>query len=126
VGVLADTDVIIDAERGSASVIAVHEEVSISVVTLSELLQGAERGESDRATRRRAFVEQFLRSVEAIPVDEVVARTHARLWADLARTGRTLGVHDSWLAATALTHGLGILTRDAAFERVPGLRVVTP
>ena len=100
--------------------------MSISVVTLSELLQGAERGESDSATRRRAFVEQFLRTVEAIPVDEVVARTHARLWADLAQTGRTLGVHDSWLAATALTHGLGILTRDATFGRVPGLRVVTP
>lgn len=116
----------IDAERGAASARAFEEQVSISVVTLSELLQGAELGESGVAARRRAFVEQFLIAVEAIPVDEAVARVHARLWAELARAGQSLGVHDSWLAATALTHGLGILTRDAAFGRVAGLRVVTP
>jgi predicted nucleic acid-binding protein len=31
-----------------------------------------------------------------------------------------------WIGATALTHGLGVITRNPRdFERVPGLRVVT-
>jgi tRNA(fMet)-specific endonuclease VapC len=114
--------VAIAAERGARGALDAAEELALSVVTVSELLQGAERG----LPTRRAFVEQLLDTVEPIDVTEPVARVHARLWAELATAGQTLGVHDSWIAATALTHGLGVLTRDAAFHRVPGLRVVSP
>ena len=38
-----------------------------------------------------------------------------------------IGPHDLWIAATALTHSLGVVTKNAAeFARVPDLRVVTP
>jgi tRNA(fMet)-specific endonuclease VapC len=50
---------------------------------------------------------------------------HAGVWAELAGRGEIIGSHDLWIAATALAHGLGIATRNAAeFERVPGLRVL--
>jgi predicted nucleic acid-binding protein len=36
-----------------------------------------------------------------------------------------IGAHDLWIAATALTHGLGVATRDRGdFARVQGLRVL--
>jgi tRNA(fMet)-specific endonuclease VapC len=56
-----------------------------------------------------------------------VARVHAELWAQLGARGETIGAHDLWIAATALTHGLGVATRNTAdFARVPGLRVLAP
>ena len=39
--------------------------------------------------------------------------------------GTRLGDHDLWIGATAITRGLGVLTRyDRDFARIPGLRVV--
>ncbi|MGH7566343.1 MAG: PIN domain-containing protein, partial [Gemmatimonadota bacterium] len=59
-----------------------------------------------------------------LPVDLVSARAHARLWAELAATGRPLGPHDLWLAAACLAHGLVMVTADVReFARVPGLLV---
>jgi hypothetical protein len=50
-----------------------------------------------------------------------VARTHARLWAQLA-AGTPVGAHDLLIAATALAHGYAVLTDDPRdFGRVPGL-----
>ena len=47
------------------------------------------------------------------------------IWARLAARGSVVGNHDLWIAATALSHGFGVATRDARdFERVPGLRVL--
>lgn len=61
----------------------------------------------------------------AIPITEPVARVHAEVWARLAARGIAIGAHDLWIAATALAHGLGLVTGNAAeLGRVPGLRVL--
>lgn len=126
---LIDTDLLIDAERGvgndDAERLMGKEDRAISVITVSELLHGAVRADGARRTRRLAFVEHLLAGIEALPVTETVARIHAGVWASLAGGGRVIGAHDLWIAATALTHGMGVATRNAAdFERIPGLRVV--
>ena len=35
-----------------------------------------------------------------------------------------LGENDLWIASTALYHRIPLVSRDRAFPRVPGLRVV--
>jgi tRNA(fMet)-specific endonuclease VapC len=95
------------------------------VVTVSELLHGALRASGARRNRRRAFVEHLLAGLEAVPITEPVARVHAEIWAGLARRGDVPGAHDLWIAATALAHGFGVVTRNSVdFGRVPGLRVL--
>ena len=126
---LIDTDLLIDAERGvgTGAVEAVlgDEERAISVITVSELLHGVRRTTGARRARRSAFVEHLLAGIRAIPITEPVARVHAEVWAQQAARGQVIGAHDLWIAATALVHGLGVATANAAdFERVPGLRVV--
>lgn len=127
--VLIDTSVLVDHERGAGSALLEerlgNEARAISVVTVSELLHGVHRARGATRTRRRAFVEHLLAEFDAIPVSEKVARVHAEAWAALAARGTMIGAHDLWIAATALAHGLGIVTTDAAdFSRVKGLRVV--
>ena len=95
------------------------------MITVSELLHGVHRATGARRTRRRAFVEHLLAGIEAIPITQPVARVHAEIWSELAGAGRVLGSHDLWIAATALTYGLGLVTGNASdFDRVPGLRVL--
>ena len=120
---------LIDAERAGAALLSTlgNEVAAISVITVSELMHGVHRATAAHEPRRRAFVEGLLSTFIAIPVTDAVALEHARLWALLEEQSSMIGPHDLWIAATAVAHSLGIVTRNAAeFARVPGLRVVTP
>ena len=98
----------------------------ISVITVSELLHGVHRAEGAVKARRLAFVEHLLASLPAVPIGEPIARMHAALWADLAAHGQMIGGHDLWIAATALSHDMPVVTGNVReFERVPGLRVLS-
>jgi tRNA(fMet)-specific endonuclease VapC len=130
VAVLIDTDMLVDLERGIAnagveSAIG-DEDRAISVITVSELLHGVHRASGAQRSRRSAFVEHVLAGMRAIEITEPIARVHADIWAQLAATGRLIGAHDLWIAATALAHGMGLATGNASeFRRVPGLQVIT-
>lgn len=118
-----------ESERGAWMVedLVGNEDWAISVITVSELLHGVYRARGQTRTRRQAFVEGLLAEAEAIPITVPVARLHAELWAQLAARGDVAGLHDLWIAATALAHGLAVATRNRLdFERVPGLEVVAP
>jgi tRNA(fMet)-specific endonuclease VapC len=127
VGVLIDTDVFIEQERGGGSLAeAVGDEPwGISVITASELLHGVQRARGAVRARRRAWVEEVLAGAEAVPITLPVARVHAEVWAQLAEAGIVVGQHDLWIGATALAHGLGVVTsNERDFARIPGLRVI--
>ena len=126
--VLIDTSVLIDVERRGQSLERSlgDEERAISVVTASELLHGVHRATSEGIrTRRAAFVEHLLSSLEPLPITMSIARAHAGIWADMERGGNLIGAHDLWIAATAVSHGMEVATANAGeFSRVPGLAVV--
>ena len=128
--VLVDTDLLVDRERDSddreLEQLVGDEEAAISVITVSELLHGVHRATGTRRVRRRAIVERLLAAFEPLPITQPVARVHAEIWADLRDRGKVLAAHDLWIAATAVTYGLGLATRNGRdFARVPGLRVLS-
>ena len=95
------------------------------MITVSELLHGVHRA-TDPAVRARrsAFVESVLDELPIVGVDLLTARTHAELWAELARRGESIGAHDLWLAATCVGRGLTLITGNAReFRRVPALEL---
>lgn len=95
------------------------------MITITELLQGVQRSEGARRTQREAVVEGLIASIQPLSITPIVARVHAYVWNYLARRGETIGLHDLWIGATALTHDLGVVTLNVReFERIPGLRVV--
>lgn len=118
---------LVDAERGGGALeeVVAEEERAISVITVSELLHGVHRARGEDRVRRLSAVEYLLDALPAVPITHLVARVHAELHADLSSRGVAIGAHDLWIAATALTHGLGIATHDVRdFERVPGVRLL--
>lgn len=129
--ILIDTDLLVDREHGVGTPelerLLAEEERAISVITVSELLQGVHRASGARRVTRSAFVEHLLAGLPAVPITDRVARVHAVVWAELAERGQVIGAHDLWIAATAIAHGLAVATGNVAeFSRVPGLRVLGP
>lgn len=128
-GKLIDSSVLIAAERGQLDLraaLAEHrdETFSISAVTASELLHGVERIATKKRAATEAFVEGLLRALPVLPFDLAVARVHGRVWARLRAAGRTIGERDLMIAATALAHGLQVVTRDErSFPHVPGIDI---
>jgi tRNA(fMet)-specific endonuclease VapC len=129
VAVLIDTSVLVDAERrrGPGLKAATRgEKRAISVVTASELLYGVHRAVDPAVRMRRlSYVERVLGGLEPLAISMHVARTHAEIWARLESEGTVIGAHDLWIAATALAHGMPVVTINVwPFERVAGLEVL--
>lgn len=93
-------------------------ELCITLTTAGELACGP-RLEGREAWRR--LVSRF----RVLAPDVDAAWSYGQAFRYLSDNGLLIGANDLWIAAVALAHGMGLVTRDEAhFRRVPGLRVV--
>jgi tRNA(fMet)-specific endonuclease VapC len=101
---------------------------TLASISVAELLFGVERADTEERRRRRSdVVAAILAAIPVVPLDVEVARTVARIWAELESTGNRIGSYDLIVAATALVNGYDVLTLNVReFERVPGLTVIRP
>lgn len=107
-----------------------EDSVFISVVTLGEIRKGCELLD---AGKRRKELEQWL-EVEVrewfagriLPVTDAIAERWGRLEAQRQRLGLPLNTADGQIAATALEHGLTLVTRNVNDFRDLGVVVFNP
>ncbi|MEX0717306.1 MAG: type II toxin-antitoxin system VapC family toxin [Planctomycetaceae bacterium] len=129
-GLMIDTNVFIRFEKSGGSIVPSSwngsEKVYVSAVVVSELLMGVHRANTtERRKRRATIVEAVIAGVGVLSFNLAVARVHAEIHADLMANGKLIGAHDLIIAATALCHGMSLLTDNVGeFSRVPGLQVV--
>ncbi len=129
-GILINTDVWVLAEKSGGTLglarWSAYGGAYMSAVTASELLVGVERANTaQRRARRGAFVENLLATIPVLEFTLPLARTHARMIAALSKNV-TAGAHDAIIAATAVHHGYGLLTRNVAdFKIFQGLKIET-
>jgi predicted nucleic acid-binding protein len=57
--------------------------------------------------------------------DDEVAQTWAKLRVMLRDSGQHMPVNDSWIAATAWSRRLPLVTQDHDYVDIPGLDVIT-
>ena len=95
-----------------------EDRIFISVVSLAELHYGVERM---AAGRRRSRLEQWLQhelplrfESRILPVDTKVAEAWGKTVSRSEAAGRPIGAMDAFLAATAETHHLTLVTRNVA------------
>lgn len=95
-------------------------QMCISLVTLMELIYGAEAS----AAVDLRDVEGFAARQDVLTYDEPAAVHTGQLRAELRRAGRPIGPYDEMIAGHARSRGFVVVTDNARhFERVPGLRV---
>ena len=109
---LIDTDALVDHLRGAAVLRPGTHRVHYSVITRAELYAG---------TSATALVDKVLAPFREVPVDRAVAERAGRV-----RRESGARLPDALIAATAIEHGLGLVTRNKRdFQSVRGLRLRT-
>ncbi|MEI8395767.1 MAG: tRNA(fMet)-specific endonuclease VapC [Rhodospirillaceae bacterium] len=93
----------------------------ISMITLGELLYGAEK--SAQPAKNRHKVERLAARLEVLPFDAPAAAHFAEIRANLERRGQIIGSYDLMIAGHARSRGLSVITGNLhEFQRVEGLR----
>ena len=96
--------------------------MAISVVTLAELLHGAEK--SSQPASNLAVVEDFCSRLEVLPYTAKAAQHYGSIRTSLERIGQPIGVNDLHIAAHARSEGLILVTNNTKeFSRVPALQI---
>jgi hypothetical protein len=95
---------------------------AVSFQTVAELLAGAAWARWGAA--KRAALTATLAGMTVLESSPAVCQRWADVW--VVRRSRPIGVADAWIAATALAHGLELVTHNPAdFAGIPGLTVIT-
>ena len=126
---LLDTSVFIARESGRA-IASLPQRVALSVITIGELQLGVLNADDSVTRSRRADTLALARAADPIPVSEAVMVSWARIVADCRAAGvhRAVKLTDALIAATAIEHGLPVVTQDADFDAIarvcPALTVI--
>lgn len=126
--VVVDTPVVIgflrgaQPDQGCLTSILRSGEGFLTAVTVFELGIGLRTG----GRQERACL-KLIDFLGVLPFHREAAKRAAELERRLREQGQTIGTRDVFIAGICLTHGLPLVTGDTGhFERVPGLRVITP
>ena len=97
--------------------------IGLGVPVLAELVAGI--GHSSSRDRNMKRLKTTLASLRLWPFDSSAAFEYGRIYAELARLGRPIGVVDMMIAAIAMTLGnCTVVSTDGDLLAVPGLNVV--
>lgn len=116
-----DANVAAWAESIDASALFVS---SITIMELELGILSVERRDAIQGSRLRSWLEQHVLpefSGRTLPVDTAVALRCARLHVPDKRSGR-----DAIIAATALVHGMTVVTRNVADFEPTGVAIINP
>jgi predicted nucleic acid-binding protein len=131
-GVIVDTGIGIDVERGTVSPADVarytgEEPVFISPVSIAELAYGTENAPTQPLRLKRLAALNRLKKKPTLVIDEETGAIFGSLAAQLRKSGRNADfrVQDVWIASQAIQHGHRLLTRNPGdFKDIPGLDLV--
>lgn len=127
-GLILDTNVIITAEREAkrgvtTSIDRLLQEWAEETFFVTFTIAG-ELACGKSASPRRDW-ERLCKPFTILPWSHEISWVYGEIYRDLAAKGALIGSNDLWIAATALVHDMGVVTKNHdEFQRVVGLRVV--
>lgn len=125
---LLDTSALIAAEEGrSIREEGLPENAVISIITVAELRAGILTASDIESRDRRLSTLERISGAAVFPIDRRVAGVWAGMRAYLAASGERVSVNDLWIAATAASNRMPVITQDHDFcvlSGVSGLTVI--
>lgn len=94
------------------------DKIFMNPIILGELRAGFFRGKHRK--KNDAELRHFLSSprVDVLEIDEATAERYAVILNFLWTAGTPIPTNDIWIAASAMQHGLHVLTADAHYQKV--------
>lgn len=77
------------------------------------------------AAARRLTTYRLAQRFEPLSVDESVSEAWALLVSKLRAAKLRVPINDSWIAATAVAHGIPVVTQDRDYSVMPDVEVLT-
>ena len=124
--VLLDTNIIIALFRQDEAVLKHLQEATeilVPVIAIGELYYGAYKSRWSSKNIQR--VQEFTAANTVLACDGQTAVAYGRVKNELRQKGTPIPENDIWIAAIALQNDLTLITRDAHFRKVGGLKVET-
>jgi len=123
---LLDTSVLVAAEAGRPlRAEALPKSAAISVVTVGELRAGILAAPDVESRDRRLYTFERISGTTILTLNHKVAQTWAGMRAYLAASGKGVSGNDLWIAATAATAGMPVITQDRDFYALSGVNGLT-
>lgn len=105
------------------------EELFMSVISIGEILKGISLlPEGSRKNALASWLDTLERNYgdRILPIDRDICRGWGELTARAQKSGRHVSATDGLIAATALHHGLQVMTRDTADFEPTGVLLSNP
>ena len=131
-GVIVDTCIWIDVERGTISPADVarytgDEPVFISPVSIAELTYGSEIAATEAIRQKRLAALHRMKKKPSLNIDVETGEIFGNISAQLKKAGRAAEyrIQDVWIGSQAIQHGYRLLTRNRKdFQDIPGLDLI--
>ena len=126
---LIDSDVLIGYFKNIPKDVAFlqnpNHKLYVSTITIAEILEGLI--DQPQETKRKKGFEAVLKDMTILDIDKKVAYQFAKVRANLRKIGKLIDNMDLFIASTAITHNLTLVTKNQKhFTSIPNLKITYP
>ena len=108
-------------QKAARAYLATYGRFTFSIITRYEILRGLK---AKKAVRQIQAFEDRCQKSNVLPLTDRIVVQAAEIYGDLHRRGELISDADILIAATALIHGLVLVTENAShFQRISGLHI---
>ena len=127
--VILESSFLIDVLRSHRSAVELLEELErkgesmlIAAPSVMALWEGALK--SKVTGKEKVKVDELLASMPVLPLDSLSAKRAAEIEVELDSKGASIQTEDVMIAGITATNGETLVTNDAHYARIPGLRIL--
>ncbi len=130
-GTIIDTDILIDLLRNNSKAVELVQQIEseksllcTTTINVFELYYGAHK--SIDVKQNVGATKKLLERLFILPLTARSARKAGRIYAELEKQGKMIGLRDTFIASIALTKGYKVTTRNTDhFKKIKGLNIIT-
>lgn len=124
---IIDTSAYSQAQRGNKKIIDLlnkAEHIFLTTIVEAELRAGFAFG--TKKLENNKLLDKFMSqsNVFTLNISHATTKIFAELYAELRKTGKTIGQNDLWISSLAIENNLPVLTLDADFKNVKAIDLI--
>lgn len=111
---------IADDEPAAVRLFSNATSIELPAIVLGEYRFGI--SQSRRRKEYEKWLGEMIAATRVLPVDEETSGHYAQVRSELKKAGRPIPSNDLWIAALSRQHRLPLMSQDAHFDAVSGLK----